>query len=89
MTSNPWDAVLEHLHSSVGEEDFRRWFGPTAYASDSGDQLTIWVPTEAILRHLSSNYQDRIDTALATIGRRGTHIRFVVTGVDEDEESDF
>ena len=47
-----WDQVLETLRAGMPEEDFRRWFGATAYASDSGDQITVWVPSEAIRRHI-------------------------------------
>jgi chromosomal replication initiation ATPase DnaA len=83
---NIWDAVLERIRARVVEEDFRRWFGATAYASDSGDQITVWVPTEAIRRHILSHFEDEIERALAAIGRAGTHVRLVVSGDDEDEE---
>lgn len=82
-----WDQVLEALRVEVPDEDFRRWFGDTAYASDSGDQITVWVPTESIRRHLDTHFGDSLDRALAAIGRRHTFVRFVVGGVDEDEEN--
>ncbi len=88
MTTNPWDAVLAHVRAHLGEEDFRRWFSPTAYASDSGDQITVWVPTEAMRRHLSSHFEDRIDQALAALDRANTHIRFIVAGFDAEEEEE-
>jgi chromosomal replication initiation ATPase DnaA len=68
------------------EEDFRRWFGATAYASDSGDQITVWVPTEAIRRHLVQHYDDAVRRSLRAIDRADTHVRFVVSGTDEDED---
>ena len=69
------------------EEDFRRWFGATAYASDSGDQLTVWVPSEAVRRHIIAHYENAIDRELAATGRAFTHLRLVVSGDgDEDEE---
>jgi chromosomal replication initiation ATPase DnaA len=80
-----WDQVLETLHAGMLEEDFRRWFGATAYASDSGDQITVWVPSEAIRRHIDSNYREAIKRALAAQGRTYTHIRLVVSGFDEGE----
>src|SRR5207249_162937 len=64
-----WDAILERMQVSMPAEDFRRWFSGTAYASDSGDQITVWVPTESIRRHLVLHYQDAIDRALAALGR--------------------
>jgi chromosomal replication initiation ATPase DnaA len=68
------------------EEDFRRWFGATTYASDSGDQITVWVPTESIRRHISAHFDNEIDHALAALGRSNTHVRLVVSGGDEEDE---
>jgi chromosomal replication initiation ATPase DnaA len=85
---NLWEQILDALRAHVAEEDFRRWFGATAYASDSGDQLTVWVPTEAIRRHIAVHYELQIERELAKLGRRGTILRLVVSGVDEDEDED-
>jgi len=66
----------------------RRWFASTAYASDSGDQITVWVASEAIRRHLS-HYDREITAALGAVGRHDTHVRFLVAGFgDEDEDDD-
>jgi len=81
-----WDQVLETLHAGMPEEDFRRWFGATAYASDSGDQITVWVPSEAIRRHIDANYQEVIARALVARGRAFTHVRLVVSGFETDED---
>jgi chromosomal replication initiation ATPase DnaA len=83
-----WDQLLAVVRVKVGEEDFRRWFGVTAYASDSGDQITVWVPTEAIRRHLIQHFEDELRRALRSLDRANTHIRFVVGGTDEDEGDD-
>lgn len=83
-----WDEVLDRLRARMPEEDFRRWFGATAYASDAGDQITVWVPTESIRRHILLHFQDEIDRVLAAIGRPNTHVRMVVGGLDEDEDDD-
>jgi chromosomal replication initiation ATPase DnaA len=80
-----WDQVLETLRAGMPEEDFRRWFGATAYASDSGDQITVWVPSEAIRRHLDNHYQDEIRRAVATVGRTHATVRLVVSGFEDDE----
>jgi hypothetical protein len=37
-------------------------------------------------RHLTGRYGDAINSALTQINRRGTHVRFVVTGVEDEEE---
>jgi chromosomal replication initiation ATPase DnaA len=79
-----WDEVLHQLRAMMPEEDFRRWFGATAYASDSGDQITVWVISEAIRRHLAIHYTDDLRRALAAIDRKDAHVRFVVGGTEED-----
>ncbi len=88
MTSNPWDSLLAHVHQWMDEEAFRRWFGATAYASDSGDQITVWVPSEPIRRHIEANFQSHLRRALEALERPETHIRFVVAGTAEDEDED-
>jgi chromosomal replication initiation ATPase DnaA len=84
--SNPWSELLENLRHEVAEEDFRRWFSATAYASDSGDHLTVWVPAVGIRRMLETHYYDTIVRTLARMGRPHTTVRFVVAGYDEDED---
>ena len=83
-----WDEVLNHLRTRIPDEDFRRWFGATSYASDSGDQVTVWVPTEAIRRHVMREFQAELDRAMAALGRPHTHLRMVVGGMEEDEDED-
>jgi hypothetical protein len=74
------------VRREIPEEEFRRWFGATSYASDSGDSITVWVPTEGIRRTMAQ-FLDPIDRALAEIDRADTHVRFVVSGTgDEDDE---
>jgi len=85
---NAWERILEGLRAHMPEEDFRRWFGSTAYASDSGDQLTVWVPTEAIRRHIMAHYEGAIERELKASGRTHTHVRLVVSGMGEDDEDD-
>jgi chromosomal replication initiation ATPase DnaA len=85
---NPWEAVLAQLRARMDDEDFRRWFGTTVYASDSGDQISVWVPTEAIRRHLVGHFQRYIDDALVALDRTDTHVRFIVTGISDDDEEE-
>jgi chromosomal replication initiation ATPase DnaA len=89
MSANLWSQVLERLQAELDSEEFRRWLLPTAYASDSGDQITVWVPTETDRRHLTKSYEDAVYRAIEALGRSGTHVRFVVSGVgDEDDDPD-
>ena len=83
---NAWDEVLSGVRPRVAEEDFRRWFEATSYASDSGEQLTVWVYTHAIRQHLTQHFQDLIEDVLNEMDRGGTRIRFVVSGLSEDED---
>ncbi len=86
MSDNPWNLVLEQIRPRLDSEDFRRWFSGTHYAADAGDQISVWVHSEAIRRHITTHFQLQIDAALAAIGRPDSDIRFVVTGVDEDDD---
>ena len=74
------------VQGQVDGEDFRRWFASSAYASDSGGQITVWVPTQAIRQHLTQHFLELIDGALKGMGRADTLIRFVVSGTGEDDE---
>jgi chromosomal replication initiation ATPase DnaA len=86
---NVWQQLLAQLQVTVEPEDFRRWFGATAYAGDSGDQISIWVPSEAVRRHIELHFQDSLRRALAAVDREGTPLRFVVSGFgDEDDDED-
>ena len=89
---NVWQQVLAQLQLAVEPEDFRRWFAATAYAGDSGDQITVWVPSEAVRRHIELHFQETLGCALIAIEREGTPLRFVVAGFgeeDEDSEGEF
>ena len=85
---NVWDEVLARLRAAMDAEEFRRWFGTTSYASDSGDRIIVWVPTEPVRRHLLSHFHEKIRTALADLGRTDAHVLFVVSGVGEDEDEE-
>jgi chromosomal replication initiation ATPase DnaA len=87
--STVWNDVLERIRATVEAEEFRRWFGSTAYAGDAVDHITVWVASEAIRRHLIVHYEHEVEAALRAIGREGTHVRFLVAGFgDEDEEGE-
>jgi hypothetical protein len=85
--ANLWDQLLGHLREVLDPEEYRRWFGPTSYASDSGDLVTVWVPSESIRRHIASHYGVLIDRTLRRL-RPHSSIRFVVTGGGDDEDEE-
>jgi chromosomal replication initiation ATPase DnaA len=86
--SNPWADILDRVRAEISEEDFRRWFSATGYASDSGDQITVWVQSDAVRRHLELHFGGLLARAGTDIGRESATIRFVVTGFEEDEEEE-
>jgi chromosomal replication initiation ATPase DnaA len=86
VADNPWDLVLARIRPRLDGEDFRRWFSGTHYAADAGDQITVWVHSESIRRHITAHFQKQIDEALDAIGRGDADVRFVVTGIQEDED---
>jgi chromosomal replication initiation ATPase DnaA len=83
-----WDEVLKVLADDVDAEEYRRWFSPTSYASDSGDQITVWVPSEGVRRYLETHFDDVIRAALTDLGRPDTFVRFVVAGFGDDEDEE-
>lgn len=88
MSKNVWEAILERLREEIPEEDYRRWLSGTAYASDAGDQITVWVLTDANRQHILGHYQGALERALAAVDRDDALIRFVVSGTAEDEDED-
>jgi len=83
-----WDEVLDRLRDDLIPDELRRWFGEAMQAGDTGDQVTIWVPSEPVRRHILTHYQDMIDRALEDLGRQNVEIRFVATGVGDEDEDD-
>lgn len=85
---NVWAQILDRLKAEIDPEEFRRWFSSSSYASDSGDLITVWVPTAAEGRQISQNYLDRLHRELVRLGRADTLIRFVATGYSDDEDDE-
>ena len=88
MSGTAWGEILAKLRTTIDPDEYRRWFSASSQASDSGDQITIWVPTSTDARHISVSYLDRIYRALEEIDRVNVTVRFVATGYEEDEDED-
>jgi len=86
MIENVWAVVLERLRATIDADEYRRWFSGSSQASDSGDQITIWVLTSTDARHISVHYLDRIYRELAHLGRVDVTIRLVATGYEDEDE---
>ena len=85
---NIWTEILDRLRAEIDAEEFRRWFVNSSYASDSGDQITVWVPTAVEGRQIEQYYLDRLHKILASFGRTNTTVRFVATGYGEEEDEE-
>jgi chromosomal replication initiation ATPase DnaA len=86
MTENVWAILLARLQATIDPAEYRRWFSASSQASDSGDQITVWVPASADARHISVNYLEHIYRELEAMDRHDVTVRFVATGYDEDED---
>ena len=84
-SENIWALLLERLRPGIDSDEYRRWFSNSSQASDSGDQITIWVPAIADVRHISLHYLDRIYRELETMDRHNVTVRFIATGSEDDE----
>ena len=84
--SNIWQRTLERLRGQLDQDEFRSWFAATAYASDSGDRITVWTPSESIRRHIMTHHDPAIRRALADLGRDDAAVRFGVSGFDDDDD---
>ena len=88
MSGTAWGQILDKLRGAIDPDEYRRWFSASSQASDSGDQLTIWVPSSTDARHISVSYLDRIYRVLEEMDRINVSIRFVATGYEDDEDED-
>ena len=88
MPETAWGLVLERLRATIYPVVYRRWFSASSQASDSGDQITVWVPASTDAKHISVNYLDRIYRELEQMDRFDVTVRFVATGYEEDEDEE-
>jgi hypothetical protein len=85
---NIWNEILERLKPELDPDDYRRWFVPSTYASDSGDIISVWIPSVADGRQIEQAYGDRLRRELVALGRPHTDIRFIATGFSDDEDEE-
>ena len=78
MAENVWGQVLARIEARVPQEAFHQWFRPTAGIADTGDEITVRVPSEVFRRHLSQDYAAVIDAAATEVQRGGVRVSFVI-----------
>jgi chromosomal replication initiation ATPase DnaA len=83
---NIWADVLVRLRTALDPDEYRRWLSVSSQASDSGDQITVWVPSATEARHINVHYLDRIVRELEDLGRENVTVRFLASGYEEDED---
>jgi chromosomal replication initiation ATPase DnaA len=88
VTENIWGQILERLKARIDPDEYRRWFAASAQASDSGDQITVWVMGAAEGRHITTHYLDIINRELEQLQRPGVFVRFVATGWEDEDEDE-
>jgi hypothetical protein len=86
MSETVWAVILERLRATIDPDEYRRWFSASSQASDSGDQITIWVTTMTDVRHISLHYLERIYRELEQMDRFNVTVRFVAAGYEDDED---
>ena len=85
---NAWDQLLARVSERVGGDENPRSLASCSYASDSGDQIVVWVPSEPNRRHLEMHYLDMLEHELRALGRPGTRLRFVVSGYGDEDDGE-
>ena len=75
---NVWTDLLARVETKVNRHSFNTWFSSTVFVEDSGDRLTVRVPSELCRNWLTKHYADVIAEAAAEIQRSGVKVVFVI-----------
>ena len=76
-SQNVWDDILARVETKVNRHSFYTWFKPTAFLSETGNQLRIRVPNPLFRDWLTRHYAGLINEALQEIERPLIQIEFV------------
>ena len=75
---NIWTELLERIETKVNRHSFNTWFSPTVFVEDTGDRVTVRVPSELCRNWLTKHYTTVITEATAEVQRSGVKIAFVI-----------
>lgn len=84
MPNNVWTELLARIETKVNRHSFNTWFSQTTFVEDTGDRMTIRVPSELCRGWLNKHYTEVITEAMAEIRRDGVSLQFVI---DEELEA--
>ena len=80
MTTNPWDEVLENLHSAVSDYQYMTWFKPMKPILIDQDHMVIQMKDKFIVGLLKSRYHLMIQNAVNMCYGREIQIDFSAEG---------
>ena len=78
MLNNVWAELLARIETKVNRHSFNTWFSPTVFLEDSGDRITVRVPSELCRNWLTKHYAGVITEAKTEVQRSGVTIAFVI-----------
>ena len=78
MPNNVWSELLARIETKVNRHSFNTWFSPTVFVEDTGDRVTVRVPSELCRNWLTKHYTAVITEATAEVQRSGVKIAFVI-----------
>ena len=78
MADNVWTELLERIETKVERRNFNTWFSPTVFVEDTGDRVTVGVPSELCRNWLTKHYAGVITEATAEVHRSGVEVMFVI-----------
>ena len=78
MANNVWTELLARIETKVNRHSFTTWFSPTVFVEDTGDRVTVRVPSELCRNWLTKHYTAVIQEATAEVQRSGVKVAFVI-----------
>ena len=83
-----WNQVLERLRSSLDADEYEKWFAPTSYLGEKGDQIDVRVPDGRFVDVIAERFGGEIRETLDDLGSESTRVHFVADSATLDSKSD-
>ena len=78
MANDVWTELLARIETKVNRHSFNTWFSQTVFLEDTGDRVTVRVPSELCRNWLTRHYSAVIREASTEVRRGGIQITFVI-----------